>query len=244
MIDPAQNVHRSMHLQTVRQGRPIDHDHGQPECARRTQFGFRARATRVLADHDLDSMFLHQSPITRDVERPAVDHQMVPWQFRRTVGRVDEAQQIIVLRLRAERTGMHTPQRQHNASGGASQSRDRSLDIGNVRPTVASDGHPGGARQSDMGNTRPCRGRDGMRTHPGCERMRRVDQMRHAVFAQIRRQPLDAAKATDAHRDRLTLGACNPSGVAQHRIVAARSQKPGKCARFGRAAKNEDGRNG
>lgn len=73
--------------------------------------------------------------------------------------------------------------------------------------------------------------------------MRRVDQMRHTVLAQIFGQPIDAAKASDPHWDRLCLGASDAPGITQHGIVAARGQQCGERAGLGRTAKNEDGRN-
>ena len=216
---------------------------GSPS-ARRVQFGRRPRAAGILADYDFDAARRHQPPIALDIERPTVDHEMMTRQPWRLVRHIDEPQQIVVLRLLGERIDMHPPQRQHHAPRWPVQRRHRSVDIGHARPPIASDRQPRRPCQCNICDTAALRRDDRVRAHPGRERVRRVDHMRHALLAQIRDQSLDAAKPANAHRDRLSFRFGDAPGIAQHRIGALCRQRRGKCAGLGRAAQHQDVRHG
>jgi precorrin-3B C17-methyltransferase len=244
MIEPVQHVLGRMHLQPSGQGRPVYHDHAEREGTCRAQLRLRAGAAGVLADHELDPVRRHQPPVAVDIERPAIDHQMMPRQPGRLLWRIDEPQQILVLRLHRERIDMHSPQREHHAPRGASQRRDRTLDIAHAGPAITRAGHPGGARQGDVRHPRTRRSHDRIRAHSRRERMRRIDQMRHAVRPQMRDETLDTAKAAHPDRDRLHLGVRHAPGVAQHGRIASPGQHRSQRAGLGRAAQHQDVRHG
>ena len=82
----------------ARQNGPVGQEHRQAERAGGIQLGPCTAATGVFGDHMGDRMGLHQRGVTRHVERTPRQHDRCPWQRQRVARRIDEAQQVAVLR--------------------------------------------------------------------------------------------------------------------------------------------------
>lgn len=244
MTPPAQHAGDIVDLGPRGKDGTVDHDHWQSQCPRRDQLGLGARAPGILAHHEVDRLLAHQRQVTLNGEGPTIDHDMVIGQADRTIGPIDEAQQIAMLRLRGERLDMHPPQRQHDSAWWPRQRGDRRVDIADTVPSVAVQRNPGRPRKGNMLDARLSRRGDGVAAHLRRERMRRVDQMRDARFTKIGRKTIDAAEPADPHGHGLWLGVRDATGIAEHRRQAAVRQRGGECAGFGRTAENEDGRHG
>lgn len=240
MIQPVKNYMRIMDFQPVGQSWPVDHQDRQAEPPGGDQLRLRAGAAGIFAEDQVDAMVLHQPQVAIGIEGAAIDQQMMVWQRGRHRRRIDEAQQIEMLRLGGESVRVQSAERQHDAPGGAIQRGNRAGDVGHMGPVIARFRVPGRAGQGDEGDAGLACRHDGIAAHHGGEGMSGVDQMGDAFAAQIGGQTFRSAKAADAHWHRLWAGIVDPAGIAERRLLAAFGQQAGERARFGRSAQNQD----
>jgi hypothetical protein len=240
MIDPRQHFADAMNNPRLRQERAIDHDHRQTERPRRVQLRPRAFSARILGYDQVDPLRTHQGEIALQREGATIHHQMVAGQRRRHVRGIDEAEQIMMLWMGGEGRHMHSAERQHDAAWFSRQCIHGAGDVGNRSPAVAFAPFPGGAGQHDVRYARLLRRLRGMGAHGSGKGVGRVDQMRNCLPPEIGRETRDAAKAADAHGDRLRARLAGASGIAQHRAIAAIRQRLCERAGLGRAAQDED----
>lgn len=240
VTQPGEHLFRTVDLGSARKDRAVDHQHRQAQVPGRDQLGLGAGAAGILAHHQVDGMILQQAHVGFDREWPAIDDQAVMGQGRALSRFVHEAQQIMMLGLGGEGIDMHSSQRQHDVPRRTLQSRDGRGDVAHMAPGVAGAGNPSRPGKREQLDTCEARGRDGIGAHGRSEGVRGVDQMGYLVFAQVGGQPRDAAKAADAHGNRLGQREPRPASIAQHsRDVPVRKQT-GQRAGLGRAAEQED----
>lgn len=240
MTQPGKHILGIINLGPVGNGGTVNHQDRQAQIARRDQLGIGAAAARILANHQIDGVGLQQCAVSSGSERTAIHDQRVMGQARRLFRHIHEAQQIVVLWLGGEGFHMHSSQRQHDAAGRACQRGDRAIDIGNAGPAVTGDRFPRPAGQGDMGHTRQTGRLHRVCAHRRGEGVGGIDQMSHAMVAQIIGQPRNSAEPANPHRNRLSTGVCGPSGIAERRRNAALREQSGKRAGLGCAAKQED----
>lgn len=239
MTQPAHDLRWAVHLPSGRHGGAIDHDHGQPQAAGSHQFRFRAAASCILADDNLDGMVAHQGYIAFGSEGSTIDNQAVAGQRWSRFRRVDEAQQVVVLRLRCKGLHMHPAERQHYIAGRASQRRDRRIDALGMGPAITGDRRPGRTGEGDMCNARKVRSFDGMGAHRRGKGVGGVDKVRHAMVPQVISQPGDAPKAADPYRYGLRAGRSRTACITERRVRARLCQQSGKSAGFRGSAQQE-----
>lgn len=240
MMQPAHHIFRGVDFHPVGQSGPVDHQHRQAKLARGDQLGFGARAARILAYQQLDGVGLHQLPVVLNREGAAIDNQGVVGQGGCVVRRIDEAQQVVVLRLRGEGVHMHAPQRQHDAAGRPRQRGDRAVDVGNAAPAVSGHGLPPGPGQRDDGNAHlPCR-RYRMRAHRRGKGVGGIDEMGDCVVAQIGDEACHTTEAADPYRHRLRAGIIRSAGIAERCRDARVRQQSRQRAGLRRAPQQED----
>jgi len=158
-------------------------------------------------------------------------------QIRRGIDRADE---IKVLRRARESRKTKPADGQENAPWRIAERTHRAVEIGDFAPLVAYLPLPGLAREGQQRNAKPCAGRSGMARHLFRKRMRRVDHALNPLALQICAKPVDAAKAADAHRDRLRLRLACPAGKRKHGAdVRQLGNACGKRAGFARAAEDQ-----
>lgn len=240
MTEPYEHILGAIDLCPVWNGRTVYHQHRQAELPRGEQLGLGTLPASILAHHEVDGMILHQAAVARDREGATIHDQAMAGQSGRAFRAVHEAQQIMVLRLDREGFHMHPPQRQHDAAGRPAQRGDRAVNIRNAGPAVTSDGLPGRTGQRNMGDAGQPGSIHGMSAHRRGKGVGCVNQMGHAMAAQIVDQPRDTAEATDAYRHRLSAGSLRAASIAERRRNAVCREQSGESARLGRAAQQED----
>ena len=240
MTQPREHILRAITLGPARNGGSVNHQNRQAQRPRGDQLGIGTTAASVLAHHQIDGVRLHQLAVAHDGKWPAINDQGVMGQARRLLRRVHETQQIVVVWLRGEGFDMHPPQRQHDAAGLSCQRGDRAVDISNAGPAVTSNRFPRATGHGDMGHTHKPRSLHRMTAHRRGKGVGRVDQMGHAMVAQIIGQPSHPAEPANPHRNRLSAGIFRPSGIAECRRNALRGKQAGKNARLGRSTQQED----
>lgn len=244
MTDPVEHLFRTVELGAGGQFRALDHQHRQPEIACGNQLGLSAAATRVLADHKVDRMVAQKAGIVVNGKRPAIDDEGMMGQGRGLARRIDETQQIVVFRTGAESLHMHPAKGEHNPARRSGKGFDGACDLGRAGPVVSRCRLPCRTGERGMGNSRKTRSLQSMHAHCRGERVSGVQQMRHAMFAQVCGQSGHAPKAPDARWYGLGARVLRASGIAQHGSNAMLGQQASEGARFGGAAQQQDIRHG
>jgi len=240
MTEPGEYILGAVDLCPVWNGRAVYHQHRQAELSRGEQLGLSALPAGVLAHDQVDGMDLHQAAVPCDCEGTTIHDQALAGQSGRAFRSIDEAQQIMVLRLGGEGFHMHPSQREHDVAGWPAQRSDRTVNVWNMRPMVTGDRLPGRTGQRDMGDAGQPSSVHGMRAHRRGKGVCRVNQMRHAMMAQIVGQSRNAAEASDTHRHRLSTGSLRAAGIAERRRNALCREQSGESVRLGCAAQQED----
>ena len=240
MIDPRQHLADIMHRPRLRHGGPVDHDDGQAEHTRRIDLGARPLPTGIFRDDQIHAMIAHQGKVTLQCEGTAIYQQMVTRQRGRHVWRIDEAQQIMMLRLRGEGFDMHAPERQHHTTARAIKRADSASDVRHMGPAVPLRRLPFRPGEPQMRGPRIARRCGGIGADRRGKGMGRVDKMRERPCLEESRQTIRAAKTTDPHWHRLGTRIAGAPGIAQDCALAAFGQRLGKRACLGRAAKDQD----
>lgn len=227
-----------------RRARPVDQDHRDPELARGIELCPRAAAARVLGDDMGDAVILQQRAIASFGERAARDHCNNIGQRQRTFGRVDQAQEVMVLRLRGETREVLLADGKEYAGRDLGQGGDGGLKIRNMGPVISVACLP---RRAFIGAKRRagfCASRDSVPAHLGREGMRRVDDVGYALGPQVVGKPLGAAEAADAGRQRLRDRRLCASSVGKNRVDAAFREMAGKVGGLGCSAQKKDAGHG
>lgn len=240
MKDPVQHGFGHMHFAPFGRCGAINHQHGQAQLARGGKFCLRPDAACILADDKVDTMRLHQCAITRDGERAAIHHQTMPWQRRRRIGRIDKAQQVMMLGMNGKSRGMHSAQREKDTPRRSINGGNGLIHIGNMGPLVAPLRGPSGAGQGDMGDAGLFGRRNSIGAHLGSKGVGGVDQMGDARITDETDQAVNTAKSADPHRHWLGARMLCASGIAERGLHTRVGQQSGQSACFGRAAQNED----
>ncbi len=221
---------------------PVDQDHRQAQCPRGQQLGLGPRAARVLGDDMGDPVIAQQRGIARDIKGATRDHQTGIRQGQRALGRIDQSQQVMVLRARGESRDMLATNRQKHPRGGLGQRVDRLRQIRDMGPAIL---WPGLPRRAFVGQQRHAgfgAGRNGVPAHPGGERVGRIHHASDGMNPQIVHQSGHAAKAADPRGQGLRDGRSRSPGIGKDRIKPARGKRLRQTAGLGRATKNEDAR--
>ena len=239
MTEPRQNLLRCMRLQPVGQNGPVDHDHRQPQTARRRDLGRRTGTARVLRDHKINLVVLHQRKVVRHGEGATRLHDGMVGKGQHAVGRIHQPKQIEMLRMGGKVVQMHTPNRQHDPRCGTLQRRHGTRDVRDMGPAVTALRLPRCPRQRDQRHAGLGTGQDGIAAHLCGERMGGVDDVRDPMRTQIADQPCNTAKAPDALGQRLLHRLFNAARIGHHTGNRVVTQCPAQRSRFGCAAKNK-----
>ena len=240
MIDPRQHIGDVMNGLRLWQGWPVDDEDGQAERSRRVDLGAGALPSGIFGDDQINGVIAHQGKVSVQRERAAIHQQMVAGQCGWHVWRIDEAQQIMMLRLRGEGFDMHAPECEHDAAGRAVERSHRAGDVRHTGPAITLPRHPFRTGEHQVRDVRGARSGSGIGADRRSKGMGRVNEVSKSSRLQERGQPFSAAKAADTHRHRLGTGIAGPSGIAQHRPLAAFGQSFRQLARLGGAAQDQD----
>lgn len=221
---------------------PVDHHHRQTQPARGKELCLGPAAAGVFGDNPADAMTVEKAQVVILSERPARNHRLCIGQRQRSLGRIDEAQQVVVLRLCGEGPERLLADGEENPGGRIGQGGDGGLCIGHKTPDIARPRPPGRTLEGEKRHARCLARRDGIPAHPGGERVGRVDKVRDAFGAKAIGKPLGATEATDARGQRLGNGRAGTPGVGKDRVHAGGGQRAGKLRGFARTAEKKDAR--
>lgn len=239
MIDPVQNRSHIMGLGAVWQCGSVDHDHGNSKGTGRQQLGLRAGPAGVLRDTAGDTVAAHQRQIAIGGEWPAIQHDLMIGKRQWPIGRINQAQQIEMLRIGREFGQMHPADGQKDTLGRPVQCGNGTFDVGHMGPVVLRGGLPRRAGQRDQRRAGLLGGDNRVVAHLRGKGMRRVNHMGDVVIVDIARQPFGPAKPARALRQRLTdrsgHTACQRHGAGQPDAVHRVAQGCG----LGRAAQDQ-----
>jgi len=204
------------------------------------QLGLRAGSAGILADDQLRLVALHQGGIAGRVKRSAGHDNIAVGQGVR-FGFINQTQQIAVLGLARKTLQMHPAKRQKNPFGRAIKGSDSGVDIADLTPLITLARHPGRTGQSGQRYPGPGTGENRIAAHPGGKGMGGVDDVGDGIGAQVFHQAGDAAKAADAHRNRLCPGSANPACVRKNYPDVPGGHQFGQRAGLTCSAKDQKG---
>ena len=241
MAKPAQNLSDRFDCSSRGNVRPSDHDHRQCKVSRRFDLGRGSISAGVARNDNVGTEILKHGPITGAVERPARHDHLRIGQRQRIARRINQPNQIGVLRIRREGLQVLSANREEHAARLGSKSLRRCRDIIDLGPMIAGHRLPGCAFERQQRYSGDVASRNGIRAHPRRERMRRIDDAVDIFCTKIVREARDAAKATDAPRDRRWQRILCPPSIGQYgidmRIAGQGCRQP---VRIGGATKDQD----
>lgn len=241
MIDPAQNILRGQDLFAVRDLRTIDHQNRQRQMTRCNNLGFRSGTARILGHDKIDPVLLHQIRVAGSRKRPAINDNAAIRQGN-IAGLIDQAQQVMVLRLSTKGRQMHSPQSQHHTFRRLIECRYRALDVSDPVPSIARLGLPGWPGQRRNRYAGLSAGGNRISAHARSKRMRGIDHMRNVLRPQKRDQTHHAPVSADTRRNRLRSRVVHPSGIGKNRIQTGLGNRTGQRTGLGRSPQYQKAR--
>lgn len=227
-----------------RQHRTVDQDDRQAQRARRVELRPRACAAGVLGDDEVDAVAGQKFPVGSLGEGAARDDGRGIGQGQGDIGRIDEPEQIMVLRLDGEGAQALPADGKEDPRRCDRKGLDGRVHVGHMAPGVAEAGDPRRALEGGKRDAGRPAGGNRVPAHLRCERMGRVDHMGDPFGAQIAHQPLHAAEAADPGRQRLRPRRIGAPGIGKDRVGPRGGKGAGKPAGLGRAAEKKDARHG
>ncbi len=238
--EPVQHLIRRGAFGAWRQVRTVDHQNRNVQRAGRMDFGNRPLPAGIFADQQLDPLILEEFQIVFQRKGAACHGDRVMWHQRRHVGRINDAQNVVMLRLGRESVHVQAPKGQHDALCGSRQSGNRAVDIRHMFPTVQRVSLPRWSGKRRKGRVCLGAGFVGVPAHLRGKGMGGVDHMGEGVLPDVGRQAFWAAKAPFAGRQRLRFGAAHASCIAEGGTQPLIGYGLRKGAGLGCAAKNKE----
>ena len=239
MTHPRHNIRHAVSLCARRDCGTVDHDDRQAKSACRLDFGIGTRAACILGHNQIDAMRFHQCAIIGQRERATRHQHVMIWKRRRIAGRIDQPQQIEMLRIGRERVQMHAPNSQHHARRRTIKGTNRPFDVGHMDPVIAGLRAPRRAGQRDQGDVCMRTGRNGIAAHLRRKRMGGVHDMGHTVAHDIVAQTVDPAKPANALGQWLAPGALYTACETDDTCQSSRSHRAAQRCGLGRAPKDQ-----
>ena len=240
-------VHHSMHTRRnlpCRQSGAVDHDDRQPQHTGRMDFGHGPETPAVFCNNSVYLVRPEHVKILRSLKWAARNNRGNMRQRQRSLRRVDQTQQIMVLWLRGELGQMLAPYCQKDPHSLSRQRTRRAFDIWHRSPPIPDIGLPCRSLQRNQRHASLRSGLHSVGTHLGSERVRRIDQMADTLRPQIFCQPSYSAKSSRSCWQRLDLWMCHPASIRQNSGQPGQIHSLGKRAGLGRSAQNKDIRHG
>ena len=221
--------------------RPAHHNDLDAERARGCDLAISGAAAAVLGNNNIDPVRRYERAIVGFAKRPARRNVSDVRQRQRRIDRIDAADQINVLRRRAERRQLVAAQRHKDIAAVLAERMHRGAGVVDLDPAVTRHGipwRPVQYQKSDAGRARSRRRISRNRRRIG---MRGVDQSIHALGGKMRGQALGPAETADPHRDGMRNRRGGAAGERQgHVKPVAPREALAQQARLRGAAKNQD----
>lgn len=239
MMDPRDHVVDAVGFVAGRNMRSVDHQHRQFQFARGIDFRTRACSAGILRHDQINAMVCQKSAVKGLVKRPARDYDVVIWQGRNSFGRIDKAQQIVMLRGFRKGRDVGATNRKEDAFGFGINGLHGAFGVSGVGPKVRVGGLPRRTRQGDQRQVCTFGCRDGVLADGGGEGVRGVDDVRDVLVLGICRKAVRAAKTADANWDRLRIWSGDTARIRQRCGQSKGGDLVGQRAGFGGAAKDQ-----
>ena len=241
MSNPVQHRSHRPGALALRQRRALHHHHGQAQGACGIELAARGLAACVLGHQPFDAVRAQQGLVIGRAERTAPQHHRGVGQGQAAgLGRIDQAQQIVVLRLARKGRKLLAAHGQKHPGGCLGQGGSGGLHVGHVDPGVAGTGLPGLALQRQQRRAGGGAGLAGIAAHLRGKRMGGIDHMADGLPAQELRQALRAAKASHAGGQGLGHGRLRDARIREHGGNAGAVQGLGQLAGAAGAAQQEN----
>ena len=160
---------------------------------------------------------------------------------KQRLDRIHAADQVMVLRRRAERRQILPSEREKNIPRRRTQNPHGICRVLYFNPPIAVDGGPRRALQGEYGGMHLTRRTESVSGNCSRVRMSGIDQCDHVVVPQIPGETRDPAKASPPHGHGVCRGRCRAAGHRQGDVdVRARGETLGEQSRFGGASQNQD----
>ncbi len=218
-----------------------DHDNPDTKISRRLDLGVGRRTTTVFGNQGVDAMVAKQSDLAFHDIRATIQHQLDIGKDERWLDGIDTSHEIEMLRGNFRPVCFLAANRQKNAAR-ARPDRRNCLRYGlDMRPPVFRALHPLGPAQCESRDDARGASCAGIPRDARGERMCRVDHEIKLALPQERDEPLDAAKSTNAKRNRLTGRFVSPAGKReQYFEPAGVGKRLCKGARIAGASQYQD----
>lgn len=241
MINPSNRCIDRLDRRRRGQRGAAQHNNRNAEFTRGCNLAVGRLSSAILRNDNIDAMPGQQTIISRLRERPAAEHINRVGNFQHWFDRIDAAHHIMVLRGFLERRKLLAPERQEHPARFAPQQTDGLDSVRRIAPMIAGLRRPGGTAQREQRNVCRLRGAHGIGRNQCRIRMGRIDQPIDMLFAQIGREPLRAAEASDPHRNWLRGRRKGPPGKRQgDRKIITAGQPAGQTPGFQSTAENKD----
>ncbi len=232
-----------LHAFDIGLGRPLHHDHREPEPARRDQLANGGLAAGILGDEDLDALADHEIGLVIGMEGAALlDHRDLV-QRQTVADRLDDAHEVAMPRRIGEGRQFKPADGEEDALRLAAKRGDCGLHVGNASPAVAFAWLPRMAADREQRHVLGLAG--GLRVigHDRREGMRGVDDGDDALLGKIATQAGDAAEPADADRQvqRTRVGGMTGERDDGANVGSLAGEVLVQRDCFARAAENEDG---
>ena len=228
----------------LRQYRPRNHDDRQSEDARSIEFRAGSLASSILGDDKRNIVFAQQRQIPFEAERAARNHGFSVRQRKRFPRRIDQAQQVTVVRTRSKCDEILPANREKDPGRGFGERFHGGIDAAHVVPRVARQGRPGRALERDVLHVALATGKESVPAHQGSEGMRGVDQVSDAFASEILDEPRNTTETSDPHGERLHGRSGRAAGIGEHTVHVCFRDSAGDLARLRRPAQQQDALHG
>ena len=231
MTQPRHHISHAIGLGPRRDVGTINHDNRQAKGTGGFDLGIGTGAACILGYDQINAMVLHQRAIVLCRKRAARHQHMVIGKRRRTAGRINQTQQIEMLRIGGEVVQMHASDRQHDTRRRAVKGSHRTVNVGHMGPGIAGLCRPRRTGQRDQWHVCSSASGDGIMAHLGGKRMGGINHMGHGMRRDIVAQPLYSAKTTDTLGQWLAFGSlyttCETDGPGQPRCSDGSAKRRG-----------------
>lgn len=220
MTEPAHHIGNGFNFIPYGNRGPADHHHRQTEIARGLDLRGRGIAAGVSGHHDFDAVVLQQRVVTGAVERSARHDHLGAGQWQRAARRIDQPDQILMLRMSGELVEGLSPDPEKYPARRRAERFGRRREIVDLDPVIAGLALPCRTLKRQQRHGGDGARRDRVGAHLRGERVSGVDDTRDLLRSKVMLQAIDATEAAYTPRDRRRPRIFGAAGVGQYRIDA------------------------
>lgn len=218
MTKPAQNFGDRFDRFPRGNERPADQHHRQRKIPRRFDLGRGGASAGIPGNDNVGVEILKHGSITGTVEWPARDDYLCIGQRQWIERRINQPNQINVLRIRNESLQMLAADTKEDTALRVTERLRGCRDIVNLDPAIAWRELPGRSFERQQRHTGSFASRKRVLTHLRGERMGRINEAVDVLGTKVVHQASDAAKAADAPGNRRLQRISGAASIGQHRI--------------------------